>query len=196
MTTAMAKKSKHPPADTARLRVEYVPIEGLKPWKDNPQIHDAAQVAEIDASIKGFGFVEPILVRRADREVIHGHGRLDALIASGATEAPVIFIDLPKRRAHALALALNKLAEKSPWDPAKLSMIFADLKDLAADVVLTGFSPEEISGYTTDEKKPIVEGKIPDDQYQILVDCKEEERQQKLFERLKRQGYQCRLLTL
>jgi len=131
-----------------RLKVEYVGLDTLKPWGDNPQVHSAEQVAEIGRSIAGFGMVEPILVRRADREVIHGHGRLDSLRAAGATEAPVIFLDLPRKRAHALALALNKIAEKSPWDAPKLATIFAELKDLKADVELTGFSAEEIAGYT------------------------------------------------
>jgi DNA modification methylase len=149
--------------DKGRLKVEYLPLDQLKPWSANPQIHSPEQVAEIGRSIAGFGMVEPILVRRADMEVIAGHGRLDSLKAAGATEVPVILLDLPKKRAHALALALNKIAEKSPWDKDKLPLIFAELKDLGADVELTGFSAEEITAYANkrDDAADVTEDAVP-----------------------------------
>ena len=56
----------------------------------------------------------------------------------------MIFLDLPHRRAHALALALNKLAEKSPWDKDKLRNVIMTLSDLGTDLSITGFDLDEI----------------------------------------------------
>src|SRR6185437_7509986 len=85
-------------------------IDQLLPYARNARTHSDEQVAQIAASIKEFGFVNPILVG-PDRVIIAGHGRLLAARKLGLTEAPVIIIDgLTENQRRALAIADNKLA--------------------------------------------------------------------------------------
>src|SRR4051812_35725344 len=71
------------------LRVEYRPLESLIPYARNARTHSEAQVAQIAASIKEFGWTNPVLVD-GDSGVIAGHGRLLASRKLGMVEVPVI----------------------------------------------------------------------------------------------------------
>ncbi len=144
--TATRKAGAKKPA-RGRLEVQYVPIASLKPWKANPRNNDEA-VASVVRSIERFGYTNPVLVRRADNRIIAGHTRIKALQQVGETHAPVIFLDLGATDADLYAIFDNKSTENTPWDPPKLADLFANLVELKADVTLTGFSPEEIQGYT------------------------------------------------
>lgn len=144
--TATRKAGAKKPA-RGRLEVQYVPIASLKPWKANPRNNDEA-VASVVRSIERFGYTNPVLVRRADNRIIAGHTRIKALQQVGETHAPVIFLDLGATDADLYAIFDNKSTENTPWDPPKLADLFANLMELKADVTLTGFSPEEIQGYT------------------------------------------------
>jgi DNA modification methylase len=144
--TATRKAGAKKPA-RGRLEVQYVPIASLKPWKANPRNNDEA-VASVVRSIERFGYTNPVLVRRADQRIIAGHTRIKALQQIGETHAPVIFLDLGATDADLYAIFDNKSTENTPWDPPKLADLFANLMELKADVTLTGFSPEEIQGYT------------------------------------------------
>ena len=73
----------------SRLSVEYVPVGSLRPFKGNPRKNEAA-VGEIVRSIEHYGYTNPILVRRANNEVIAGHTRLLAMKELGQEQAPVI----------------------------------------------------------------------------------------------------------
>ncbi len=97
-----------------RTTAEWISITTLKPWADNPRVNDGA-VDTIATSIKRFGFGSPILVRKANNEVIAGHTRLKAATKLGMREVLVRFLDLSEGEAHALALADNKLNELADW---------------------------------------------------------------------------------
>jgi ParB-like chromosome segregation protein Spo0J len=72
-----------------RLEVAYRPVAALIPYARNARTHTDAQVAEIAASIRAFGFTNPILVD-GDNGIIAGHGRLLAARKLGMTDVPVI----------------------------------------------------------------------------------------------------------
>src|SRR5690242_3237673 len=89
--------------------IERWPLDQLLPYARNARTHSDEQVAQIAASIKEFGFVNPILVG-PDRIIIAGHGRLLAARKLGMTEVPVIVIEgLTENQRRALVLADNKL---------------------------------------------------------------------------------------
>src|ERR1019366_7086293 len=90
--------------------IERWPLDKLIPYARNARTHSDAQVAQIAASIKEFGFVNPILAG-TDCVIIAGHGRLLAARKLGMTEVPVIVLDgLTENQRRALVLADNKLA--------------------------------------------------------------------------------------
>jgi len=96
--------------------IERWPPDRLIPFARNPRKHSEAQIAQIAASIREFGFNSPILVDSADG-IIAGHGRLLGARKLGLAEVPVIVLDhLSEGQKRAYIIADNRLAEQSGWD--------------------------------------------------------------------------------
>jgi site-specific DNA-methyltransferase (adenine-specific) len=128
------------PAD----KVERWPLDRLIPYARNARTHSDEQVAQIAASIKEWGWTNPVLVDEGG-QIIAGHGRVSAARTLGLKDAPVMvaagWTDAQKR---AYVLADNKLALNAGWDNDLLAVELADLKALDFDLDLTGFSPDEV----------------------------------------------------
>jgi DNA modification methylase len=138
-----------------QLQINYRPIELLIPYARNAKQHSEAQVAQIAASIREFGWGAPILVD-GQNNVIAGHGRLLAARKLGMSDVPVIALDhLTDTQRRALILADNKIGENASWEDELLGLELAELKDAGFDLALTGFSPDEwdalIAGEETSE---------------------------------------------
>jgi ParB-like chromosome segregation protein Spo0J len=136
------------PANTQdrMLAVEYRPVEALVPYVRNPRTHSEAQVAEIAASIRAFGFTNPILID-GDNGIIAGHGRLLAARKLGLQEVPVIELaGLSETEKRAYIIADNKLALNAGWDRDLLSLELGELDSLGFDLALTGFGGDELAG--------------------------------------------------
>lgn len=119
------------------------PIDGLKPYERNARTHNKAQVKQIAASIKEFGFTNPIIVDEHGR-VIAGHGRLEAAAQLKLAEVPTIVVSgLSENQRRALVLADNKLALNAGWDNDLLKGELLALKEAKFDIDLTGFSANE-----------------------------------------------------
>lgn len=136
--------STKPPETPAREEpaAEWVAVESLKPWDENPRKNDKA-VAKVARSIKRFGFGAPVLARKADREVIAGHTRLKAALKLRLAEVPVRFLDLDEEAAHKLAVADNRTAQESAWDRELLSEHVQGWED-DPDIAALGFSDDEL----------------------------------------------------
>lgn len=133
------------PADR-RLKVTYRDLQSLVPDPRNARTHPKRQIEQIVASIRAFGFTNPIL---ADPEgvIIAGHGRLRAAKELGLATVPVIELaDLSEPEKKALRLADNKIALNAGWDTEILKLELADLAlpEIDIDLGLTGFSSGEI----------------------------------------------------
>ena len=126
----------------------YRSVDELIPYARNAKQHSESQVAQIAASIKEFGFTNPILTD-ADNGIIAGHGRLMAAQKLGFDKVPTIELaHLSETQKRAYILADNKLAELAGWDNDMLSINFAELSNDGFDLSLTGFSDEEIDAIT------------------------------------------------
>ena len=133
-------------ARLSKLSVEYRPASVLISYIRNARTHSDEQVAQIAASIREFGFTNPILVD-GENGIIAGHGRLSAARKLGLTEVPVIELaDLTEAQKRAYVLADNKLALNAGWDADLLRVELADLQAFDFDLGLTGFSDEELAG--------------------------------------------------
>ena len=103
------------------LKLEYIDPRILNPDTDNARLHPDKQLAMLGASIRRFEFNDPILASLSSKKVIAGHGRLKAALQAQLTEVPVIWIaHLSPEEERAYALAANRLAEHSKWDPELL----------------------------------------------------------------------------
>ena len=127
------------------MQVEQISIETLIPYVNNARTHSDAQVAQIAASIKEFGFNNPVLIAD-DNSIIAGHGRVMAARKLGKDTVPAVRLShLTEMQRKAYILADNKLALNADWDNSLLAIELADLKDLGFDTDLTGFSADEIA---------------------------------------------------
>ena len=124
--------------------LETLSVETLIPYARNSRTHSDAQVAQIAASIKEFGFTNPVLIDQGGG-IIAGHGRVLAARKLGMSEVPCIRLGhLSEAQKRAYVIADNRLALNAGWDAEMLKVEFAELKELGFDLDLTGFSPEEI----------------------------------------------------
>ena len=120
------------------LTIEYVEIDKLKMNPRNPR-KNADSVAGIVKSIESFGFVNPLLVRRANNQIVAGHTRLLAARDKGMDKVPVVYLDLDETDSEVYAIFDNKSVENTEWDGLKLAELFAEFDELNVDLSLTGF---------------------------------------------------------
>lgn len=126
----------------------------LIPYVNNARTHSDEQVIQIAASIKEFGFTNPVLID-GENGIIAGHGRLMAAKKLGLEEVPTIELShLSEAQRKAYILADNKLALNSGWDNDLLAIEFAELNELGFDLDLTGFTLDEIDALTPEEIPP------------------------------------------
>lgn len=119
-------------------------IADLIPYARNSRTHSDEQVAQIAASIKEFGWTNPVLTD-GDNGLIAGHGRLMAARKLGHNEVPTIELTgLSDAQKKAYIIADNRLALNAGWDNEMLKLEFDQLTELGFDVELTGFSLDEI----------------------------------------------------
>lgn len=120
-------------------------VGDLTPYARNSRTHSDEQVAQIAASIKEFGWTNPILID-GEKGIIAGHGRLKAAMRLGLEEIPAIELShLTEIQKKALIIADNKLALNAGWDNELLSLELEELELEGLDLSLTGFGEEEIS---------------------------------------------------
>jgi DNA modification methylase len=142
------------------MQITEVAVEALIPYAKNSRTHDDAQVAQIAASIKEFGWTNPILVD-GDKGIIAGHGRLMAARKLGLTKVPVIELkDMTEAQKKAYVIADNKLAMNAGWDMDFLKLELQDLEDADFDLSLTGFDDKELDALLAPE---ITEGLTDED---------------------------------
>lgn len=127
------------------LKVVYKNIQDLIPYINNSRTHSDDQVNQVAASIKEFGFTNPILIDE-DGGVIAGHGRLMAAEKLNIESIPTILLEgLTPAQRKAYVIADNKLALNSGWDNELLALEIEQLKELDFDIDLLGFDDDELA---------------------------------------------------
>ena len=145
------------------LEIAWRPPGELIPYARNPRTHSDAQVTQIAASIREFGWTNPVLVDGANG-IIAGHGRVLAARKLGLERVPVIELaHMSEAQKRAYVLADNQLALNAGWDEALLRLELADLSELGFDLGLIGFGEGELerllagdgrTGLTEDDDAP------------------------------------------
>ena len=157
-SSSMTKKTKSWPAD----KVERRPIDDLIPYARNSRTHSDEQVAQIAASMREWGWTNPVLV---DEEggIIAGHGRIMAARKLGMTEAPVMVAQgWTEAHKRAYVIADNKLALNAGWDLEMLRIEFDKLKASDFDLELTGFTIDEVQALDFDPGEEVGMPELPD----------------------------------
>jgi DNA modification methylase len=142
------------------VQIKTVSVEKLIPYVKNSRTHSDGQIAQIAASIKEFGWTNPILVD-GESGVIAGHGRLLAARKLGQKEVPVIELaHMTESQKRAYVIADNQLAMNAGWDTTLLSLELADLKEQGFEMDVLGFDPKELDKLLEPEQ---VEGLTDED---------------------------------
>ncbi len=132
--------------ESLKLKIANRAIDDLKPYAGNARTHSDKQITQIAASIRQFGFVNPVLVD-GDGTIIAGHGRVAAAKQLGQNNVPTIVLaHLSEAERRAYVIADNRLAELAGWDEEILAIELQGLSDLDLDfdVELTGFDTAEL----------------------------------------------------
>jgi len=138
-----------------KLKIEYVDIQSIKPYKKNAKLHPKEQIEQIKKSIEQFGMDDPIGIWKD--EIVEGHGRLIACKELGIKEVPIIRLDhLTDEERKAYALAHNKLTMNSDFDIDILNEELASFDDI--DMSDFGFDMD----FDTEEETEVIEDEVPE----------------------------------
>ncbi len=156
-------------------KIEMLAVEHLIPYANNSRTHGDAQIAQIAASIKEFGFTNPVLID-GEGGIIAGHGRVLAARKLSMAEVPCIrlgYLTDTQRRAY--IIADNKLALNAGWDDELLQSELGDLHEADFDMDLLGFDAASLSlamGFEDELAAPESSSKeIDPDDYKMGCKC-------------------------
>lgn len=147
------------------MQIEQIKTDELLPYARNSRTHSSDQVAQIAASIKEFGFTNPVLIDD-DNSIIAGHGRVMAARRLNLKDVPCIRLShLNESQKRAYVIADNKLALNAGWDDELLALEIKDLQEVDFDISLLGFEDaelekimaavaEEVTGLTDEDAVP------------------------------------------
>lgn len=137
-----------------QLKIEYIPIDELKPYEWNNKKHQEYDIDEIAKSIKKYGFNDPIGIWK-DNIIIEGHGRLEACKKLGITEVPCVRLDhLTDKQRREYAIMHNKTSELAEYDFDNLKLELDDL-DLSDFDIDFGIDDEQ-------EQTEVIEDEVPE----------------------------------
>lgn len=179
------------------IKIKYRSMDQLIPYARNSRTHSDAQVAQIAASIKEFGFTNPVLID-AENSIIAGHGRVLAARKLGMTSVPCIELGyLTETQRKAYVIADNKLALNAGWDEELLKLEMVELKNLDFDNEILGFSADETEKLLCDENQT---DELKEESYSeifnIIIECKDEQEQEQLYNKFIAEGYKCQVQSL
>lgn len=134
-------------------KMELVDIDKLIPYVNNARTHSPEQINKLRASLREFGFINPVIVD--DKfNIVAGHGRVMAAQAEGIKEVPCVYVDyLTEAQKKAYILADNRMAMDAGWDEEMLRVELEALQDMAFDLSMTGFDDKELADlFKTEEE--------------------------------------------
>lgn len=138
-------------------------VEELIPYARNARTHSSAQITQIAASIKEFGFLAPVVIAE-DNTILCGHGRFYAAQKLGLKKIPCVKEShLTEAQKRAYIIADNKLSINAGWDDELLAVELSDLQGEGIDLSITGFDEKELADLFDDKSKSDVE----DDGYDL-----------------------------
>ncbi|HZK10297.1 MAG TPA: site-specific DNA-methyltransferase [Clostridia bacterium] len=147
-------------------RFEKVNIDKLVPYARNARTHSKEQILQLRASLREFGFINPVLSDK-DFNIIAGHGRIMAAKEEGIAEVPCVFVEhLTEAQKRAYILADNRLALNAGWDEEMLSVELSELQGVDFDISLLGFDDAELNKLLGD-----IDG-VSDDDFDVEEELK------------------------
>ena len=193
-------KPSSPVLSSAAMQIEMWPIDRPVPYARNARKLSASAVDKVAASLKEFGWQQPIVVDAQDVIVV-GHTRLMAAKKLGMAEVPVhVAADLTPGQVKAYRLMDNRVHEETSFDFELLGLELFESKALGMDLKLTGFDSDELGtmfaaeGWEAPEDAPKGGAQMDGLEFRVVVDCMDEMHQTDLLNRFEQEGLKCRAL--
>ena len=166
-----------------------VPTDSLIPYVRNARTHSPAQVDKIAASIREFGFLNPIITD-GQSGIVAGHGRVMAAQKLGLDTLPTIdAAHLTEAQRRAYVLADNRMALDAGWDNDLLRIELQDLDAAGFDLALTGIFLEPSMGAEPKDLSDAAE------RFEVIIECSDETEQERAFNHTDSGGFKCRIST-
>jgi ParB-like chromosome segregation protein Spo0J len=182
---------------TAQIKIVYKKTADLIPYARNSRTHDEGQIAQIAASIKEFGFTNPILIDGTNG-IIAGHGRVMAAQKLGEEKVPTIELaHLSEHQKRAYIIADNKLALNSGWDNEMLTLELETLQEAGYGIDVLGFDDKELKalfGKLEDAEDNLKEP-VDESRNLLMIECEGERELEKLFAEMQERGFECKILS-
>jgi len=175
------------------MEIKRFKIKDLIPAPYNPRTISDSALSGLRASIKRFGYVDPI-IRNSNGHIIGGHQRIKALLAEGYdpdTEIEVVLVDIPEIEEKALNIALNNPAIQGDFDYLKLEPLLLELREGLGDLVLEELKLDSLIPI---EKEKDASPQMNELEFRIIVDCDSEQQQGELLLKFEDEGIKCRAL--
>jgi ParB-like chromosome segregation protein Spo0J len=183
---------------------ELVPIGKVMPYPRNPVVHPEKQIARLAKIIAGTGWRNPIVISRRSGYVVKGHGRLAAAARLGMDAVPVDWQDYATdEEEKADRIADNKIAELAEDNLEALLAEMTDINLAGADLDMLGMDDSELESLLS-QIEGGGKGEVDDNfsngnfesQYAVTVICSGEADQQKVYERLTKEGLNCKVVCV
>jgi len=173
------------------MQIETIPIDAISPDPANARKHGRRNIDAIKSSLRRFGQQKPIVVDTAGT-VRAGNGTLEAARALGWTHIQIVRSDLPAMELTAYAITDNRTAELAQWDTEILAKLAGD-----GELGDVGFEQDELKLLAgLEREKDADEADAISATFEVVIECRDEAQQKELFERLRGEGFTCRLFTL
>jgi ParB-like chromosome segregation protein Spo0J len=182
---------------TIQLKIVYKKTADLIPYARNSRTHDEAQIAQIAASIKEFGWTNPILLD-GENGIIAGHGRVMAAQKLNEDKVPTIELaHLTEHQKRAYIIADNKLALNSGWDNEMLQLEMETLQDAGYGIDVLGFDDKELKALfgNLDNADNDVKEPVDESRNLLMIECEGERELETLFEEMQKRGFECKILS-
>lgn len=169
------------------MKVENKKLDELIPYEKNAKKHDKTQINNVAESIRQYGFVQPIVVDK-DGVIVIGHCRYEAAKVLGMKDVPCVCVDnITEEQVKALRIVDNK-SNESPWD---MDLLVQELEEIDLSVFDFDWNEIEIC-----EPSIAEEVHLKDNNYQIIVDCDNENDAEEKYNIITGAGLECRISTL
>lgn len=181
-----------------KLKIVYKKTDSLIPYANNSRTHSEQQVGQIAASLKEFGWANPILLD-GENGIIAGHGRLLAAQKLGQTEVPTIELaHLSDTQKRAYVIADNKLALNAGWDNEMLILEMQTLQRAGYGMDVLGFDDAELKnlfGNMDDSNDDDFKEPVDENRNLLMIECEGERELEKLFAEMQERGFECKILS-
>lgn len=181
------------------LAIEYRSLSELIPYARNSRTHSDEQIAQIAASIREFGFTNPVLIDE-NEGIIAGHGRVLAASRLKKDIVPCIKLShLTPAQKQAYVIADNRIALNAAWDKEILSNELRDLEESNFDLDLLGFQADELVKLMYPDGEPesnkdIDSVDLGPQEFLLVIECDNEIEQQNIYQEISARGLKCKIM--